>query len=305
LDDCVTLESGLTDFLTHLGLEKNSSAQTIKSYREDLTQAFAYLRDSLKKGSVAEADWSTRNLRGFLAWLHTQNYSKATIARRMAAVRSFGKFLCRQGTLAANPAEPLRGPRLDKKLPHFLTVADMTRLLAAPGMGSPFALRDRAILETLYSAGLRVSELVGINVADCDLSEGVLVVRGKGKKERLALLGDAAKSAFKAWLKVRTTLLNELRLESPAVFLNKAGGRLTTRSVARMLEKRLAEAGLDPRTSPHTLRHSFATHLLDNGADIRGVQELLGHRSLATTQVYTHVTTQRMQASYQQAHPRA
>jgi integrase/recombinase XerC len=301
----VTLESGLTEFLTHLGLERNSSVQTVKSYREDLTQAFTYLRDQLKKSTLAPADWTTRNLRGFLAWLHGQSYSKATIARRMAAVRSFGKYLCRQGEMKANPAEPLKGPRLDKKLPHFLTVADMERLLAVPGTATPLALRDRASLETLYSAGLRVSELVGMNLADLDLAEGVIVVRGKGKKERLALLGDAATAAIRTWLAARSALLGDLQKDSPAVFLNKNGGRLSTRSVARMLEKSLAAAGLDPRTSPHTLRHSFATHLLDNGADIRGVQELLGHKSLATTQVYTHVTTQRMQASYQQAHPRA
>ncbi|CAN5222421.1 tyrosine recombinase XerC [soil metagenome] len=301
----MSLETGLADFLTHLGLEKNSSPQTVKSYREDLTQAFTYLRESLKKSSLKTDDWTTRNLRGFLAWLHGQSYSKATIARRMAAVRSFGKYLCRQGEMKANPAEPLRGPRLDKKLPHFLTVADMTKLMSSPGDLSPLAIRDRALLETLYSAGLRVSELVGLNLLDVDLGEGVLVVRGKGKKERLALLGEESITAIKSWLKARNAMLSEVKLDTQAVFLNKNGGRLTTRSVGRMLEKCLAAAGLDPRTSPHTLRHSFATHLLDNGADIRGVQELLGHKSLATTQVYTHVTTQRMQTSYQNAHPRA
>ncbi len=301
----MTLEHALADFLMHLGLERNSSSQTVKSYREDLTQAFNYLRDAVKKSSLDQADWTTRGLRGFLAWLHGQGYSKATIARRMAAVRSFGKFMCRQGTIAANPAEPLRSPRLDKKLPHFLTLADTTRLLDAPDTRLPFGRRDRAWLETLYSAGVRVSELTGLNITDMDLSDKVLVVRGKGKKERLALLGDAAVSAIRSWLPDRAVIVSELRKDTQAVFLNKNAGRLTTRSVARLLAKYLASAGLDPRTSPHTLRHSFATHLLDAGADIRGVQELLGHKSLATTQVYTHVTTQRLQASYQNAHPRA
>lgn len=301
----MTLEQSLGEFLTHLGLERNSSTQTVKSYREDLSQAFGYLRETFNKATLSDTDWTTRNLRGFLAWLHNQNYSKATIARRMAAVRSFGKYLCREGTLNANPAEPLRSPRLDKKLPHFLTLKDATALMKSPKTQTAFGRRDRAWLETVYAAGLRVSELTGLNVADIDLADKVLVVRGKGKKERLAFLGDAAVAAINEWLADRAIILQELRKDTPAVFLNKNGGRLTNRSVARLLAKYLATVGLDPRTSPHTLRHSFATHLLDAGADIRGVQELLGHKSLATTQVYTHVTTQRLQASYQKAHPRA
>ena len=161
------------------------------------------------------------------------------------------------------------------------------------------------MLETLYSAGLRVSELVGLDLGDVDLSDGVLVVRGKGKKERLALLGQPAQQAIRAWLPARELLIRQRKRPGNAVFVNQKGGRLTTRSVGRLLEKYLALAGLDPRTTPHTLRHSFATHLLDAGADIRGVQELLGHRSLTTTQIYTHVTTQRLQQTYHNAHPRA
>ena len=301
----MTLEQGLADFLTHLGVEKNSSAQTVKSYREDLTQALDFVRKHLQKGSLEPRDWNLRVLRAFLAWLHEQGYAKSTINRRLAAVRSFGKFLCRNGTLASNPADALRGPRQDKKLPHFLTADDVRRLLAAPPGHTPLGRRDRALLETLYSAGLRVSELVGLNLADVDLADGVAVVRGKGKKERLALLGDPAKAALTAWLADRTEILAERGRESPAVFLNRNGGRLTTRSVGRLLARHLKTAGLDPRTTPHTLRHSFATHMLDAGADIRGVQELLGHKSLTTTQVYTHVTTKRLQQSYHKAHPRA
>jgi integrase/recombinase XerC len=301
----VTLEQGLADFLSHLGLEKNASPQTVKSYREDLTQALAYVRDQLKKQFVEPRDWNTRTLRGFVAWLHGQGYSKSTVARRLAAVRSFGKFLCREGVLGSNPAEALRGPRLDKKLPHFLTVADVRKLLAAPDAVGAFASRDRAILETLYSAGVRVSELVGMNLDDLDLADGVVVVRGKGKKERLALLGEAAKEAMAKWLADRRAMPAGGKKDGGAVFLNKSAGRLSSRSVGRLLEKYLKIAGLDPRTSPHTLRHSFATHLLDAGADIRGVQELLGHRSLTTTQVYTHVSTQRLRQSYRNAHPRA
>jgi integrase/recombinase XerC len=179
------------------------------------------------------------------------------------------------------------------------------KLLVAPPDAEWAGRRDRAILETLYSAGIRVSELVGLDLIDADLNDGVAVVRGKGKKERLALIGPNARAALSRWLDDRAELLNQVQKESAAIFLNKSGGRLTTRSVGRMLAKHLKRAGLDPRTSPHTLRHSFATHMLDAGADIRGVQELLGHKSLTTTQVYTHVTTRRLQTSYQKAHPRS
>jgi integrase/recombinase XerC len=295
----------LADFLTHLGLEKNSSDKTVKSYREDLTQALAFARERLKKSHVEPSDWNTRLLRAFVSWLHEQKYAKSTVARRLAAVRSFGKYLCRQGILEQNPAQSLRGPRQDKKLPHFLTLADIQKLLVAPPDSDWAGRRDRAMLETLYSSGIRVSELVGLDLLSIDLNDGVIAVRGKGKKERLALLGPDAVKAIRTWLEDRAALLSRTGQETQAVFLNHAGGRLTTRSVGRLLAKHLKTAGLDSRTSPHTLRHSFATHMLDAGADIRGVQELLGHKSLATTQVYTHVTTQRLQKSYQKAHPRS
>jgi integrase/recombinase XerC len=181
----------------------------------------------------------------------------------------------------------------------------MARLLAAPSEGKHTASRDRAILETLYSAGLRVSELCGLNLADVDLGDGVAIIRGKGKRERLALLGDPAREAWSTWLVDRSVWLRETQKESQAVFLNQQGGRLTVRSVGRILHQCLIHAELDPRTTPHTLRHSFATHLLDAGADIRGVQELLGHKSLSTTQIYTHVSTKRLQETYKKAHPRA
>lgn len=301
----MTLEQGLAEFLQHLGLEKNASDKTVKSYREDLSQALEFARQKLKKKCVDPADWTVRLLRAFVAWLHEQQYAKTTIARRLAAVRSFGKYLCREGVLDQNPALGLRAPRLEKKLPHFLTCADIHKLLAAPGASDWAGRRDRAILETLYSSGIRVSELVGLDVTSIDLNDGVITVRGKGKKERLALLVPDAVTAVRRWLDDRATLLAATGTEAHAVFLNNKGGRLTTRSVGRLLAKHLRAAGLDPRTSPHTLRHSFATHMLDAGADIRGVQELLGHKSLATTQVYTHVTTQRLQKSYQKAHPRS
>jgi integrase/recombinase XerC len=206
--------------------------------------------------------------------------------------------------LAANPADGLRSPRQERKLPHFLSEQDLARLLEMPPADTVLGVRDRAILETLYSAGVRVGELTGLNLADVDLDSGLATVRGKGKRERLALLGPPALAALRRWLAQRETVSPRARSQ-PAIYLNKRGTRLTTRSVGRLLQKYLAQAGLDPRTSPHTLRHSFATHLLDRGADIRSVQELLGHRSLANTQIYTHVTTHRLRESYHKAHPRA
>ena len=197
----MTLEQGLAEFLTHLGLEKNASDKTVKSYREDLTQALSFARDRLKKKHVDPVDWTTRLLRAFVAWLHEKHYAKTTIARRLAAVRSFGKFLCRQGVLDQNPAQSLRGPRQEKRLPHFLTLADIHKLLAAPADADWAGRRDRAMLETLYSAGIRVSELVGLDSTTVDLNDGVITVRGKGKKERLALLGPDAVRAVNRWLR--------------------------------------------------------------------------------------------------------
>ncbi|MBY0525104.1 MAG: tyrosine recombinase XerC [Gemmataceae bacterium] len=296
------MEQALAEFLHHLGVEKNASAHTVKSYREDLVQALGYFREKLGK-EPEPAHLTTRLLRAYLAWLHEQGYAKTTVARRVAAVRSWCRFLCRQGTLTVNPADSLRGPRQDKKLPHFLSVEEMGRLLESPPGDTAPGVRDRAILETLYSAGLRVSELTGLNLDDVDLDSATITVRGKGKRERLAMLGATAMKVLREWLEQRGTMTGGR--PRPAVFLNQRGGRLTSRSVGRLLEAHLARAGLDPRTSPHTLRHSFATHLLDAGADIRGVQELLGHRNLTTTQIYTHVTTQRLRESYHKAHPRA
>ncbi len=299
------MQEALADFLRHLSLERDASEHTVKSYREDLTQAAQFIVDKCGDPKVGPEVLTARLLRSYLVWLHEKKYSKATIARRLASVRSWCKFLCRQGKLENNPADGLRGPRQDKKLPHFLSIESTLQLLEAPPADEPMGLRDRAILETLYSAGMRVSELTGLNTEDLDLQSGIATVRGKGKKERLVLLGPHALQAIKNWLASRDQLLKGLKSASPALFWNKQGTRLTARSVGRLLEKYLLQVGLDPKTSPHSLRHSFATHLLDRGADIRSVQELLGHRSLATTQIYTHVTTQRLRENYQKAHPRA
>jgi integrase/recombinase XerC len=291
-------------FLQYLRVERGASPHTLKSYREDLMALAEYLAG--EDGSIPEPGGITiGELRGFVAALHEAGYAKASIARRMASVRSFFRFGQREGWIKINPAKPLRNPRKSQKLPHFLSTDEVGKLLAAPQGDEPQEVRDRAILETLYSAGMRVSELVGLNDGDLDFSAGIVRIRGKGKRERLSPIGSHSVRALRAWLAVRQLSPRAPQGREAPVFVNRFGTRLTTRSVARMLEKYLRETGLDQRTSPHTLRHSFATHLLDRGADIRSVQELLGHKSLVTTQIYTHVSTSNLKAAYEKAHPRA
>lgn len=296
-------------FLRYLDVERNASALTIKSYRDDLlglTEFFAAnVADNGSSGAPLKLEQLTPvDLRGFVAALHEAGYAKTSVSRKLAALRSFYRFAQREGLVDQNPAKPLRNPRRDRKLPHFLTTDEIAKLLSAPS-AEPMGRRDLAILETMYSAGLRVSELVGLNDNDLDLIDGLIRVRGKGKRERLAPLGTFAIEALQTWLPLRKLKQAAPRGGAVPVFVNKFGSRLTTRSVARMLEKYLMSTGLDLRTSPHTLRHSFATHLLDRGADIRSVQELLGHKSLVTTQIYTHVSTANLRQAYEQAHPRA
>ena len=298
------MTNAITRFLRYLQVERNSSELTIKSYREDLTTLATFLAESL--GSTPRPDQIRPfDLRIYVAALHEAGYAKSSVARKMASLRSFFRFCQREKLCDTNPAQPLRNPRRERKLPHFLTSDEIGRLLKAPPNNDPMGRRDRAILETLYSAGLRVSELVGINKLDLDLTGGLVQVRGKGKKERLAPLGSFAVRALKRWLQHHSFKGPENQAKNPPVFLNRFGKRITTRSIGRMLEKYLKITGLDLQTSPHTLRHSFATHLLDAGADIRSVQELLGHKSLVTTQIYTHVSTAGIRAVYEKAHPRA
>lgn len=299
------MQKAIARFLQYLGVERNASDYTVKSYREDLEALSEYLAQA-RGGRCPEPGAVTLfELRGYVAAMHDAGYAKATIARRLASLRGFYRFGQREGWAEANLAKPLRTPRQGRNLPHFLSVDDLARLFDAPPKGSPDGLRDRAILETMYSAGLRVSEVVGLNEGDLDFHGEILHVRGKGRKERLAPIGSYAVAALKKWLSVRRLHPGVPPGPTAPVFLNKFGKRLTTRSVARMLEKHLKSAGLDTRTTPHSLRHSFATHLLDRGADIRSVQELLGHKSLVTTQIYTHVSAAALRTAYEKAHPRA
>ncbi|MEE8106425.1 MAG: site-specific tyrosine recombinase/integron integrase [Planctomycetota bacterium] len=272
-------------------LTQSSSEHTVRAYRVDLNELAAFLTEE----KISLAAMNRRHLRAFLARLKTRGLKASSIARRMAAVRSFCRFLVREGALKADPAGALRTPRTQRPLPLHLGEQEIEKLIDAAQNS-----RDRAILETLYGGGLRVSELVGLDRDDLDLRGGIARVRGKGKRERLAPLGGSAVRTLKAWLK-------EPRGDGDPrpVFLNRRGTRLSSRGVARLLETAVLQAGLDPRTSPHTLRHSFATHLLDRGADLREVQELLGHQNIATTQIYTHISLERLKQVYESAHPRA
>jgi tyrosine recombinase XerC len=290
------MQEYINKYLSHIEHDKNFSSQTLRAYQNDLNQYRLFLMD---EGRSDLGDVNRLLLRKFLAFLKQQDYSKTTIARKMVSIRSLYKFLCREGILECNPVENIRTPKLDRKLPEFMNVNDTEILLNQPDLNSVLSIRDRAIMETLYSTGIRVSELVGIDSADIDSLSGVIKVRGKGKKERIIPIGNHALKAIQLYLDRRG------KKENQALFLNKRGERLTERSVARMLEKYVKKAGMSKKISPHTFRHSFATHLLDHGADLRSVQELLGHVNLSTTQIYTHITTERLKQVYNKTHPRA
>ncbi len=280
-------------FLNYLEIEKNMSQHTIVNYSIDLKDTAKFLGDSAQ---IDKIDYLT--LRKFLGELKEKNYSKRTIARKFACLRSFFKFLYREGHIKSNPITGVSTPKLERKLPVFLDEGEVAKLLDSPDTKELPGLRDKAILETLYSSGLRVSELVGLDVENIDFIGGVLKVLGKGRKERLVPIGDRALKCIRAYLEKRGEV-------KKAVFLNKSGSRLTDRGVRRTLEKYIHITSLREDVSPHTLRHSFATHLLNRGADLRSVQELLGHMNLSTTQIYTHVTAERLKSVYDKAHPRA
>jgi len=306
-------------FLDYLKFERHFSDYTIKSYGADLIQFGQFVAGEIGRGGntpdvkptpdeldLRQVACEPLVIREFLAYLYGQNYTKSTTARKLATLRSFYKFLMRRGSIGVNPLSTIRTPKQEKRLPKCLDLEQVQKLLEAPGDGDILSARDKAMLEVLYSSGVRVSELVELEMQDIDLQEGALRVRGKGRKDRLTPIGSQAIKAVQRYFEFRAA---DGRLQavtaSARVFLNKHGTPLSTRSVRRKLDKYLVAAGLDPGISPHTLRHSFATHLLNNGADLRSVQELLGHQSLSTTQIYTHLTTSKMKEVYDQAHPRA
>ena len=287
-------------FLEHLKTERNSSDHTIRGYEVDLAQFQHYLVQTVGEG-VDPTTLDAKRVRAYSAWLNGQGYAPSTVARRLACLRSFYRYLRRRGVMEADPVGGLRNPKQPRRLPKFLTVDGVVRLLDSIPVGDAAGIRDRAMLEALYGGGLRVGELVGIDLADVDADAGLIRVRGKRKRERLCPVGPLALE----WIARYRAVRRPARPDEPAMFLNQRGTRLTSRSVGRLLESHLLRVGLDPATSPHTLRHSFATHLLDRGADLRSVQDLLGHRSLTTTQIYTHVTQERLIDAYNDAHPRA
>ncbi len=290
------------EFLRHLACERNLSPHTVRAYAGDLERFVRFLGSEEKLlGKAVDVPL----LRRFLSTLHAGNYQKSSMARLLACLRTFYDYFLRRGEIDANPVRQVRTPRLDKKLPSFLEEGEIKGLLEATS-GDTFAdLRDRALLETLYGGGLRVSESTGLDLGDLQRDENFALVRGKGGKERLAPLGSCAAEAIERYLPERAVRLDRLASSTEAVFVNKNGTRLNVRSVRRILDHRATLAGLRKRVTPHTLRHSFATHLLSRGADLRAVQELLGHANLTTTQIYTHVTTHRLKEVYDRAHPRA
>ena len=332
MKDCAITQ----EFLSYLKYEKHFSDHTAKCYGADLEQFAGFLLAKSQPGSDTQSyassenadSWSQKGavatasqtetrieqmilnadvntIRKYMAFLNEQHYSRSTTARKLATLRSFYKFLVKRNHVTSNPVTSIKTPKQEKKLPKFLEYEDIQRLLNTPPVDTWLGARDRAIMETLYSTGMRVSEIVALNMDDVDFLGEVIHIRGKGKKERLAPIGSSALQSIQHYIEFRNRrMANDSSFDSRVLFANKHGQRLSTRSVRRKMDKYLTMAGLDPAISPHTLRHSFATHMLNNGADLRSVQELLGHQSLSTTQVYTHVTTAKIKNVYDNAHPR-
>ena len=320
-------------FLDYLTFERRFSEHTAKCYGADLTQYGEFLKgaseidhpdaeliSSSHHGGEPGTAVATQvdlkvdqlllsaqidSVRSYLGLLNEKQYSKATIARKLATLRSFYKFLVKRNYISSNPVVSIRTPKQEKKLPRFLEYEEVKLLLGTPPVNTWLGARDRAILETLYSTGIRVSELVALNMDDIDFLGEVVHVRGKGKKERISPIGSSALQVIQHYMEYRNKRAQSNgNFDSKVLFVNKHGQRLSTRSVRRKMDKYLKMSGLDPAISPHTLRHSFATHMLNKGADLRSVQELLGHQSLSTTQIYTHLTTKRLKEVYDNAHPR-
>lgn len=296
----------LVEFYVYLKLEKNVSDHTVKAYKQDLEQfsEFVKLKHQLEISNLSGLTAIKHlEVRRFLALLQSEGYSRSSIARKLAAVRSFFRYMCREGYLQDNPAANIATPKLRKKLPQFLYLEEAKMLVEAPDTTSVLGCRDRAILEMLYAAGLRVSELTNLSLGDLDFTVGYVKVLGKGAKERIVPVGRQAIAALKHYLERSRPIL--IKEKENAIFLNRNGTRLSSRSVRRIVDKYIKQVSIERAITPHSLRHSFATHLLNAGADLRTVQELLGHVSISTTQIYTHVTKEKMKSVYDQTHPRA
>lgn len=307
----LSLKNQIRSFIESLSSEKGYSANTCRAYSHDLKEFVSFIykeRFSGKKNQNSIDNFTADQvdgllIRGYLGFLHKKN-KRVTIARKLSAVRSFFRYLVKRGVILDNPLDSILTPKQQKTIPVYLPVDDIFRLLDSISTDTLFGLRSRAIFETLYSSGIRVSELAGMNMFDVDFTKQVIRVLGKGNKERIVPVGKKALTAifdYRKRLQIEAGIRTD---ENTPLFLNKNKGRLTTRSIARILEKTAKECGLLIPVSPHSMRHSFATHLLDAGADLRVVQELLGHKSLSTTQKYTHVSIDRLMETYDKAHPR-
>ncbi|HOP80231.1 MAG TPA: tyrosine recombinase XerC [Armatimonadota bacterium] len=293
------MEKEVDRFIDHLKIVKRASEHTVRSYSSDVLQFIAFAREA----DVEQWDYPV--IRRFLAHLQRQGCARSSVARKIAALREFFRFLVRKGIIQEDPTVGVVAPRRERKLPKFLGSNQIEMLLQAPDLTTPIGLRDRAILEVLYATGLRVSELVSLDVEDIGQSDEIRTI-GKGSKERIVLLGRAAREAIADYIaKGRNELAAETKSPTDALFLNYRGTRLTARSVGRIVDHYVQSVSDSLKISPHTLRHTFATHMLSGGADLRAVQELLGHTSAATTQIYTHVTKERLKEVYDKAHPRA
>ena len=304
------LDDLLTQFLDHLRYERNVSAHTLRNYESDLQQFFDYLAPERHQEEVAPEITQIDHLtiREWLSTLHSDQKKKSSIARKLAALRTFFQFLVREGVIELNPAKLVATPRKEKKLPVHLSIEDTIRFIETPDPETDFGKRDRAILELLYATGVRVSELVNANLRDVDLKNRLLRVFGKRRKERIVPFGEPAEKSLIAYLAVREKFLSNAPVtvrDAQPLILNYQGTRMSSRSVGRLVEKYIRLCAGIHDISPHALRHSFATHLLDSGADLRDIQELLGHARLSTTQIYTHVSMEKLIEVYDKAHPKA
>ena len=306
------MEQLLTQFLEHLRYERNVSEHTLRNYQSDLEQFIDHLAPAHPKSGKRNfpelADIDHITIREWLATLHTAQKKKSSIARKLAALRTFFQFLVREGVVEQNPAKLVATPRLEKKLPKHLSIEDAIKFIETPDIETDLGKRDRAMLELMYATGVRVAELTKLNLGHIDVRNRLIRVTGKQRKERIVPFGEPALQAIKAYLGVREAFLNNAPVserEPEALFLNYQGTRLTTRSVGRMVDKYIRMCAGKYDISPHALRHSFATHLLDSGADLRDIQELLGHARLSSTQIYTHVSMEKLIQVYDKAHPKA
>jgi tyrosine recombinase XerC len=297
----MTMEEQLQRYVTHLRVEKDASPYTLRNYLHEITHFLDFLRG---EGVDSWDDVDRQALRRYLLWLRKEGYVEASMARRLSELRSFCRYLVREGVLESNPIEVVSSPKVPKRLPRYLKMDEIEALLNAPDISAPLGQRDKAILELLYATGVRLSELVSLNLGDLNLSRGQMLVWGKGGKERVVLLGEPAVRGLRTYINDGRGQLvgNET---TNALLLNRFGGRLSRRSIGLILDKYSKLAGLWKKVTPHLLRHTFATHMLEGGADLRTVQELLGHAQPTTTEIYTHVTPSRLREVYMKTHPRA